>query len=72
MTELTDEERAVCVRELKSICDGRERFEVVRLLAKVAAADGTLTAAERAELRHVASDLGVPDGEIDAIESEAS
>jgi len=72
VTELTDEERSVCVRELKAICDGRERVEVVRLLAKVAAADGKLTPAERSELRQVAEELAVPEDELEAVENEAS
>lgn len=72
VTELTDEERVVCVRQLKAICDGRERFEVVRLLAKVASADGKLTPPEVAELRQVASELGVPDEEIETVVNEAS
>jgi len=71
VTELTDEEREVCVRQLKGICDGRERYEVVRLLAKVAAADGQLTPAERAELREVAKELGLSADEVDTVESEA-
>ena len=72
VTELTEEERSVCVRELKAICDGRERVEVVRLLAKVAAADGKLTPAERSELRQVAEELAVPEDELAAVENEAS
>lgn len=72
VTELTEEERAVCVRELKAICDGRERVEVLRLLAKVAAADGKLTELERAELRQVAEELAVPEVEVEAVENEAS
>jgi uncharacterized tellurite resistance protein B-like protein len=72
VTELTEEERAVCVRELKGICDGRERFEVVRLLAKVAAADGQLTDAERAELHEVANQLGIPDADVNAVENETT
>ncbi len=72
VTELTDEERAVCVRQLKAICDGRERFEVVRLLAKVAAADGKLTEPEQTELRQVASELGVPEEEIEEVVRESS
>ena len=72
ISELNEQERALCVRELKAICDGRERVVVIRLLAKVAAADGKLTSAERAELRHVASDLAVPVEEIEAVENETS
>ena len=72
LSELRDEELTLCVKELKAICDGRERVEVIRLLAKVAAADGKLTPAERAELRHVASELAVPAEEIEAVENETS
>lgn len=70
--ELRDEERALCVRELKSLCDGNERAEIVRLLAKVAVADGALTPPERAELRHVAAELGVPESVLAAVEEETS
>jgi uncharacterized tellurite resistance protein B-like protein len=72
ISDLRDEEMALCVRELKAICDGRERVEVIRLLAKVAAADGKLTPAELAELRHVASELAVPAEDIAAAENETS
>lgn len=71
VAELTEEERGVCVRELKGICDGRERVEVVRLLAKVAAADGGLKPAERDELREVAKELGVSAEEVEAVVIEA-
>lgn len=70
LPELRDEELTLCVRELKSLCDGRERVEVIRLLAKVAVADGRLSDAERAELHHVAADLGVPESELAAVEEE--
>ncbi|MDI1445110.1 TerB family tellurite resistance protein [Polyangium sp. 6x1] len=70
LPELRDEELTLCVRELKTLCDGRERVEVIRLLAKVAVADGRLSPAERAELHHVAADLGVPESELAAVEEE--
>jgi uncharacterized tellurite resistance protein B-like protein len=70
LPELRDEELALCVRELKTLCDGRERVEVLRLLAKVAAADGRLTPAESAELHHVGDELGVPESEVAAVEEE--
>ncbi|MDI3283690.1 TerB family tellurite resistance protein [Polyangium sp. 15x6] len=70
LPELRDEELTLCVRELKSLCDGRERVEVIRLLAKVAVADGRLSEVERAELHHVAADLGVPESELAAVEEE--
>jgi len=66
--EISDEELTVCVRELKSLCDGKERLEVCRVLAKVAVSDGSLTPAERAELHHVADELGVPESDLEAVE----
>ncbi|MDI1478141.1 TerB family tellurite resistance protein [Polyangium sp. y55x31] len=72
LPELREEELTLCVRELKSLCDGRERVEVIRLLAKVAVADGRLSDAERAELHHVAADLGVPESELAAVEEEVA
>jgi len=72
LPELREEELALCVRELKTLCDGRERVEVLRLLAKVAVADGRLSPAERAELHHVAADLGVPESELAAVEEEVA
>ncbi|MDC3952479.1 tellurite resistance TerB family protein [Polyangium jinanense] len=72
LPELREEELTLCVRELKSLCDGRERVEVIRLLAKVAVADGRLSDVERAELHHVAADLGVPESELAAVEEEVA
>jgi uncharacterized tellurite resistance protein B-like protein len=66
--EISDNELTVCVRELKALCDGKERLEVCRVLAKVAIADGRLSPAERAELHHVADELGVPESELAAVE----
>lgn len=68
--DLRDEERDVCIRELKALCDSKERLEVFRLLARVALADGDLTPAEKAELELLASDLGVPESEIVAVQNE--
>lgn len=70
--DLREEELDLCVRELKALCDGKERVEIIRLLAKVAGADGHLVPAERAELRRVAEELGVPEHELEAAEEEAS
>jgi uncharacterized tellurite resistance protein B-like protein len=59
LPELTDEELNLCYRELKSLCDGRERFEIIRLLARLAAVDGATSTAEHVELEAIASHLGV-------------
>jgi uncharacterized tellurite resistance protein B-like protein len=67
---LSDDEFSLCYRELKALCDGRERVEVLRLLTEVAAADGALTPAERAELHNVADELGVPESDLKAVEDE--
>ncbi|AUX46186.1 DNA-binding protein [Sorangium cellulosum] len=48
-----------CYRELKSLCNASERVEVVRLLIRLAAADGAPTPAERAEIQSIAEELGV-------------
>jgi len=66
----SEEELSLCYRELKALCDARERAEVLRLLTEVAAADGTLTATEHAELQHIAEELGVPERELQAMEHE--
>jgi DnaJ like chaperone protein len=70
LPKLSDEELALCYRELKALCDGRERLEVLRLLTEVAAADGALTPAEHTELQHVADELGVPESQLEAVEQE--
>jgi len=70
LPELSDDELSLCYRELKALCDGRERVEVLRLLTEVAVADGSLTPAERAELHHVADELGVPESQLEAVEHE--
>ncbi|WP_438015240.1 TerB family tellurite resistance protein [Sorangium sp. So ce315] len=54
-----------CYRELKALCNARERVEVVRLLIRLAAADGAPTPAERAEITSIAEELGVPLAEIE-------
>ena len=57
--ELRDDELSLCYRELKALCDGRERKEVMRLLVALAAADGTPSPAEHAELERIAEELGI-------------
>ncbi|AUX25275.1 DNA-binding protein [Sorangium cellulosum] len=56
---LQEEEVDRCYRELKALCNASERVEVVRLLIRLAAADGAPTAAERAEIQSIAQELGV-------------
>jgi len=67
---MTESELELCYRELRALCDGRERVEVMRLLARLAAADGALSEAELKELSEIASELGVPPGELEAVERE--
>jgi uncharacterized tellurite resistance protein B-like protein len=62
--ELTENELSLCYRELKSLCDGKERREVLRLLAQLAAADGALAPAEMDELETIAEEIGVPRTEV--------
>jgi DnaJ like chaperone protein len=59
LPKVSDEELALCFRELKSLCDARERKEVVRLLARLAAVDGEPSTAEHAELEAIAGKLGI-------------
>jgi DnaJ like chaperone protein len=56
---VTNDELEVCFRELKSLCDGRQRLEILRLLTQVAAADGAPSRAEQGELAAIAEELGV-------------
>ena len=60
----SEEEIALCYREIKALCDGRERRQVLRLLAQLAGTDGRMSEAERAELRVIAAEIGVPPEEI--------
>lgn len=68
--EMSEEELSLCYRELKALCDGRERKEVMRLLVGIAASDGAPSAAEKAELEAIAEELGVSLAELNAIERE--
>lgn len=60
LPSIQEQELDRCYRELKAVCDADERARVVRLLVQLAAADGAPTAAERAEIEHIAEELGVP------------
>ncbi len=69
-TKMSAEENELCFRELKSLCDARERLEVMRLLIRLAAADGVLSDSEHAELDAIAEELGVPEAELLSVEKE--
>ena len=70
--DVDDDELALCYRELKALCDGRERMEVMRLLTELAASDGNPSAAERAELESIAAELGVPPGDLASVTNEVA
>jgi DnaJ like chaperone protein len=64
LPSMSEQELDRAYRELKALCDADERARVVRLLVQLAAADGAPTEAERAEIRNIAEELGVPLTEI--------
>lgn len=70
--KMSDEELSLCYRELKALCDGRERKEVMRLLLSIAASDGAPSEAERTELQNIAEELGISTEDLTALEGEAS
>ena len=57
--QLTPAELKSCYRELKSLCDAKERRRVMRLLARLATVDGVVAEAERAELLAIGTALGI-------------
>ena len=72
LPQVTDEELALCYRELKALCDARERVEILRLLARLAAVDGETSTAEHAELEAIAAELGISLTELANVEEEAA
>jgi len=70
LPDVSDEELALCYRELKALCDGKERVEVLRLLSKLAAVDGEPSTSEHAELEAIAAALGVSLADLATIEEE--
>lgn len=72
LPELSDSEMSLCYRELKALCDGRERLEVMRLLVRLAAADGRLSPMERSEIAQIAEELGVSLSDVESVTSEVS
>jgi uncharacterized tellurite resistance protein B-like protein len=71
-SEISDEELALCYRELKALCDGRERMEVMRLLTDLAVSDGEATDVEQAALQSIAEELGVPVENLASLREEVS
>jgi DnaJ like chaperone protein len=69
--KVNDEEMELCFRELKSLCDARERVEILRLLAKLATVDGDTSTAEHAELEAIATELGISLADLATVEQEA-
>ena len=69
---VSDSELSLCYRELKALCDLKERREVIRLLTRLAAADGETSEAEHAALETIAAELGIPDGELESVEEEVA
>src|SRR5277367_4893772 len=72
LPQVSEEELALCYRELKALCDGRERVEVLRLLAKLAAVDGETSTAEHAELEAIAAELGISLVDLASVEQDAA
>jgi uncharacterized tellurite resistance protein B-like protein len=69
-SEVSEEELSLCYRELKALCDGRERMEVMRLLAQVAVSDGEPTESELAVLQSIAEELGIPAEDLASVRQE--
>jgi len=67
----SDNEMDLVYRELRAICDGSERKQIMRLLLNVAAVDGRLSEAERNELEKISEELGVSLEEVEAEPAEA-
>lgn len=72
LPEVNEDELSLCYRELKSLCDARERVEILRLLAKLAVVDGDASTAEHAELETIAAELGISIADLASVEEEAA
>lgn len=70
--KVNEGELELCYRELKSLCDARERREILRLLAKLAVVDGATSTAEHAELEAIAAELGISLMDLATVEHEAA
>ena len=71
LPRLTADEEELCYREIRALCDGKERLEVMRLLARLAAADGGLQPEEEAELKTIAEEIGIEESDLLLVEREA-
>ena len=69
--EMTEPELALCFQELKSLCDAKERLQVMRLLAGQATSDGAVAPSEHRALMAIAQELDVPSELIEDLEIEA-
>jgi DnaJ like chaperone protein len=69
--ELDESEIELCFRELKTLCDGAERMQVMRLLAGLASVDGGILASEHGELAAIAGRLGISPAALAKLEDEA-
>lgn len=64
----SENEMDLVYSELRAICDGNERRQIMRLLVRIAAADGRLSDPEREELLRIADELGVPLEDVEDVE----
>ena len=62
----SDSEMELVYSELRAICDGNERKQIMRLLISVAAVDGRLSDLEHRELERISGELGVELREVEA------
>jgi uncharacterized tellurite resistance protein B-like protein len=62
----SDSEMDLVYRELRAICDGGERKQIMRLLLSIAAVDGRLSDVEHKELERISEELGVSLEEVEA------
>lgn len=72
VARVNEDELSLCFRELKSLCDRRERVEILRLLAKLAIVDGDASTAEHAALESVAAGIGVSLTDLASVEQEVA
>jgi uncharacterized tellurite resistance protein B-like protein len=72
LPRVSDDELSLCYRELRALCDHRERVEVLRLLARLAVVDGETSTAEHAELEAIAAELGISITDLANVEEEAA
>jgi uncharacterized tellurite resistance protein B-like protein len=70
--KVNEEELALCYREIKSLCDARERVEILRLLARLAIVDGEASTAEHAELESIAAELGISLADLASVQEEVN